>query len=167
MFLNGTKKITTRVLLVSLACVLMTLPHVPSMRWFSEEMINYASTSRDSTLRMFFPMCCCSDPCLPVGSQVVLCIGVFRCKILLWSVMTTHFRMSGETNSRTSSISRTRTKYCNPQIKRRWLASVLFYLRVSHPFIIRGRAEFHDPLNEVILLHISTTFLWANRAHEC
>ena len=107
----------TRVLLVSLVSVLVTLPYVPSLHWFSEEMINYASTSQDSTLSMFFPMCCCSDPCLPVGSQVLISIGVFRCKILLWSVKTTHFGMSGETNSSTSSFLGPGQLFVNTQIE--------------------------------------------------
>ena len=154
-------------LLESLASVILTLPHLPFYALVVGRMINYASTSRDSTLSMFLSSSCCSDPCLPVGSQVVLCIGAFRCKILLWSVMTAHFGMLGETNSSTSSISRTRTKCCSLQIKRHWLASTLFYLRVSHSLTLRGRAESHDSLNEVILLRICTTFLWAIRAHEC
>ena len=59
-----------------------------------------------------------SPNCLPtidcqLAVKLQLCIRVFWCLLLLWSVNTFHFRMSGETNSSTSSISRTRSKCCN------------------------------------------------------
>ena len=65
-----------------------------------------------------------SDLYLSVDSQMSSCIGVFRCILPLWSVPAFHFGMSGETNSCTLSISRTRSRCCNLRNQR--LVQLLF-----------------------------------------
>ena len=94
------------------------------------------------------------DLCLSVDSQVLSCIGVFRCLLPLWSVKTFHVGMSGETNSGTLSITRARSKYGNPQKSEACPAFGLFNPRVSHSFISRVRAESHDVLDKVMLLYL-------------
>ena len=63
----------------------------------------------------------CGEPVLTldllVDGQVISCVGVFRCKSLLWFVKAFHFGMSGEINSGTLPISWTRSKDCDSQSK--------------------------------------------------
>ena len=39
---------------------------------------------------------------------------------------------------------------------RGFVASVMFYLKVSHSYILKGHAGFHELINEVMLLHLLT-----------
>ena len=57
-------------------------------------------------LSMFLTLNLLSDLYRSVDSQVLSCIGVFRCTLPLWSVHTFHLGMLGETNSGTLSTSR-------------------------------------------------------------
>ena len=75
--------------------------------------------------------------------------------LLSCSIRTFHLGMSGETNSSTLFISRTRSKFCNLQIKR--LQQLLFCSTSGyHTLISRGHVEFHGLIDEEILLHVST-----------
>ena len=107
-------------------------------------------------LKVFILFSCLSTVCR-LAAKLPLCIRVFWCLLCLWSVKTFYFRMSGETNYSTSSISRTRSKYCNPQnMNSMYLLnhrkSVLSWsITLCIP---RGRAKSHVLLIEVMLLHI-------------
>ena len=94
--------------------MLVTLPHLPSQYEFGKS-VNQCLGISGFLLNVFilfssFPTFVCQ-----LAAKLQPCIRVFWCLLRLWSVKTFYFRMSGETNSSTSSISRTRSKDCNPQ----------------------------------------------------
>ena len=71
--------------------------------------------------------------------------------LLLCSIRTFHFEMLGETNSSTLFISRTRSKFCNSQIKR--LHQLLFYSSFEyHTFIYQ----------EVVLNSMALSMKWCS-----
>jgi hypothetical protein len=147
--------------------MLVTLPHLPYQHWFSE-VITYASTSQDFLLRMFLLLSCFPTRCLPVGSQDVnVCwyLPVHDALVVRQDIPLSG--MSGETNSSTSSISKTKSKCCT--LQNMTYMSLMFCSTLKYHPLVYSRVvlSLMTLLDEVMLLHIRTHPLSEFRTCEC
>ena len=113
-----------------------------------------------------FPSCIPTLVCQLVA-KLQMCICVYLCILLLWSIK----HVISGCQEKQTPVPRPLLGSSQSDVipkSRGFVASVLFYLKVSHSYILRGRAECHELINEVMLLSIPThAFLRAARAQEC
>jgi hypothetical protein len=113
-FSHGTKWITTRVLCVSLISMSMTLPHHPFQHQFTQD-VHLCIQIWVFLLSVFLLLSCFLIRRLPVSSQDVNALVFSSAYYSCGLVKPFHSKMLGETNFGTSSISWTRSKWCNSQ----------------------------------------------------
>ena len=99
---------------------------------------------------MFLPLSCFSTFVCWLETKLHTCVGD-PMHLLLCSIRTFHLEMLGETNSSTLFISRTRSKFCNSQIKR------------LHQLLFCSSFECHTlPYQKVVMIFISLLMKWCS-----